>query len=215
MQVPVFSAHRIYIGNKRQLAQAGISHQSWQHEASDRDSWHSSVKKSTCKYVAEKLEAKRKNRRQKERAASLSPSTQTFICSKCSRICTSRTGLYSHQWACKNWPSTFQKIFIFEDWAIIMIIIARWLGRTRTDARRMLIRCTNGSANFQFLGDSKNIRWCVVNIIHQSSHVFSLMQMYLWGVQVCVCVCVCVCTRVRAVHVLCFWIACMSSAINW
>ena len=30
---------------KRQLAQAGISHQSWQQEASDRDSWLSSVRK--------------------------------------------------------------------------------------------------------------------------------------------------------------------------
>ena len=30
---------------KRQLAQAGISHQSWQQEASDRDSWRSSVRK--------------------------------------------------------------------------------------------------------------------------------------------------------------------------
>ena len=30
---------------KRQLAQAGISHQSWQQEASDRDNWRSSVRK--------------------------------------------------------------------------------------------------------------------------------------------------------------------------
>ena len=29
---------------KRQLAQEGISHQSWQQEASDRDSWRSSMK---------------------------------------------------------------------------------------------------------------------------------------------------------------------------
>ena len=33
---------------KRQLTQAGISHQSWQQEASDRDSWRSSVRKASC-----------------------------------------------------------------------------------------------------------------------------------------------------------------------
>ena len=32
---------------KRQLAQAGINHQSWQQEASDRDSWRSSVTKAS------------------------------------------------------------------------------------------------------------------------------------------------------------------------
>ena len=55
---------------KRQLAQAGISHQSWQQEASDRDSWRSSVRKASCKFEAERHEAiKKKCRRQKERAA--------------------------------------------------------------------------------------------------------------------------------------------------
>ena len=32
---------------KRQLAQAGINHQSWQQEALDRDSWRSSVRKAS------------------------------------------------------------------------------------------------------------------------------------------------------------------------
>ena len=68
---------------KRQLAQAGISHQSWQQEASDRDSWHSSVRKGSCKFEAERHEAaKEKRRRQKERAASLPSSSQTFVCPK-------------------------------------------------------------------------------------------------------------------------------------
>ena len=39
---------------KRQRAQAGISHQSWQQEASDRDSWRSSVRKVSCEFEAEK-----------------------------------------------------------------------------------------------------------------------------------------------------------------
>ena len=40
---------------KRQLAQAGISHQSWQQEASDRDSWRSSVRKVSCEVEAVRL----------------------------------------------------------------------------------------------------------------------------------------------------------------
>ena len=39
---------------KRQLAQAGISRQSWQQEASDRDSWRSSVRKASCEFAAER-----------------------------------------------------------------------------------------------------------------------------------------------------------------
>ena len=88
---------------KRQLARAGIGHQSWQQEASDRDSWRSSVKKASYKFEAEgNKTAKEKRRRQKERAASLSSSSQTFVCPKWSSVCASRIGLYSHQRACKN-----------------------------------------------------------------------------------------------------------------
>ena len=65
---------------KRQLAQAGISHQSWQQEASDRDSWCSSVRKASCEFEAERHKAaKEKCRRQKEQAASLPSSSQTFV----------------------------------------------------------------------------------------------------------------------------------------
>ena len=51
----------------RQLAQAGISHQSWQQEASDRDIWHSSVRKASCEFEAERhTAAQEKRKRQKE-----------------------------------------------------------------------------------------------------------------------------------------------------
>ena len=71
---------------KRQLAQAGISHQSWQQEASDRDSWRSSVRKASREFEAERQEAaKEKRRKQEELAAFLSSSTQTFVCPKCGR----------------------------------------------------------------------------------------------------------------------------------
>ena len=52
---------------KRQLARAGISHQSWQQEALNRDSWRSSVRKVSCEFEAERHKAaKEKCRRQKE-----------------------------------------------------------------------------------------------------------------------------------------------------
>ena len=83
---------------KRQLAQVGISHQSWQQEASDQDSWRSSVRKASCEFEAERHKAaKEKCKRQKEQAASLLSSSQTFVCPKCSRGCASRISLYSHQ----------------------------------------------------------------------------------------------------------------------
>ena len=88
---------------KRQLAQAGISYQSWQQEASDRHSWRSSVRKASCEFEAERHKAaKEKRRRQKERAASLPSSSQTVVCPKSGMGCASKTGLYSHQRACKN-----------------------------------------------------------------------------------------------------------------
>ena len=64
---------------------------------------------------------RKKPRRQKERAASLPSSSKTFVCPKCSGGCPSRIGLYSHQQACKNWPSTFPTILVCEEWAIITI----------------------------------------------------------------------------------------------
>ena len=58
---------------KRQLAQAGIGHQSWQ-QASDRDSWRSSVRNASCEFEAERHKAtKEKRRRQKEQAPPLHP----------------------------------------------------------------------------------------------------------------------------------------------
>ena len=50
---------------KRQLAQTGISHQSWQQEASDRDSWRSSMKSASCELEAER-KPQRKNAEDKK-----------------------------------------------------------------------------------------------------------------------------------------------------
>ena len=71
---------------KTQLAQAGISYQSWQQEALDRDSWRSSVRKASWEFESDWHKAgKEIRRRQKGRAASLPSASQTFVCPKCGR----------------------------------------------------------------------------------------------------------------------------------
>ena len=97
---------------KRQLAQMGISHQSWQQEASDGDNWRSSVRRASYEFEAERHKAaKEKRRRQKEQAATLPFSSQTFVCPECGRGCASRIGLHSHQRACND----LQKILVCEE----------------------------------------------------------------------------------------------------
>ena len=56
---------------KSQLAQMGISHQKWQQEASDRDSWRSSMRKDSCKFEAERHEAATEKTQWAERASSI------------------------------------------------------------------------------------------------------------------------------------------------
>ena len=80
------------------------------------------MRKASCEFEAERHKAtKEKYRKQKERAASLPSSSQTFVCPKCGRGCASRIGLYSHQRAYKNWPPTFPTILVCEEWTIIII----------------------------------------------------------------------------------------------
>ena len=58
---------------KRQLAQVGISQQSWQQRASDR------ARKASCEFEAATWSHKEKRRRQKEQAASWSSSTYSSV----------------------------------------------------------------------------------------------------------------------------------------
>ena len=75
---------------KRQLVQVGISHQSWQQEASDQDRWCSSVRKVSHKFEAERHKAAKEGRKkQKEQAPSQLSSAKNFTCPKCSWVCTS------------------------------------------------------------------------------------------------------------------------------
>ena len=109
--------------------ESAISHGSRrpQTETAGAHQWEKPVVSSRQRGI--KLQRK-KLRRQKERAASLPSSSQTFICPKCCRRCASRIGLYSHQRACKNWPSTFPTILVCEKLAII-IMRALWIFRNR------------------------------------------------------------------------------------
>ena len=56
---------------KGQLAQAGISHQSWEQEALDGDSWRSSVRKASCEFEAERCSAAKEKLQEAERASTI------------------------------------------------------------------------------------------------------------------------------------------------
>ena len=58
---------------RRQLPQAGISHQLRQQEAPVQDSWRSSVRKTSCRFEAERHEAAKEKRRRQKRASSIPP----------------------------------------------------------------------------------------------------------------------------------------------
>ena len=95
---------------KRQLAQTGSGHQSLQQKPSDRELALISEKGHLFKFKAERHEATKERRgRQREQAAFQLYSALTFPWPNCSRVCASKIRLYSHQRACKNWPSTFPK----------------------------------------------------------------------------------------------------------
>ena len=89
---------------KRQLAQAGISHQSWQLEASDRDSWRSSV--SFLTVVSSRQRGMKPQRKdvgsRKSEQYPYHPKLKPSSVQSAVGLCASRIGLYSHQRACKN-----------------------------------------------------------------------------------------------------------------
>ena len=86
-----------------QLSLAKIPPSSWQDDASDRQTWRSTVQKASQEFEIQRSGAAREKRqRQKDRALSQNPASPpaAFICPRCSRTCASRIGLYSHQRAC-------------------------------------------------------------------------------------------------------------------
>ena len=87
-------------GSERRQAETVCAHQ-----------WGKPVTSSRQRHEA----GKERWRRQKKPTASQLSSAQTFTCPKCSRVCTSRIRLQSHQHACKNWPSTFPKILVYKE----------------------------------------------------------------------------------------------------
>ena len=63
--------HNSPMNLKKQLAQAGISRQSWQQEFLDRDSWRSSLRKASCEFEAKRYKAAKGKTQEAERASSI------------------------------------------------------------------------------------------------------------------------------------------------
>ena len=104
----------------------------------------SAWRKASFEFEAERHKvAKEKRRRQKERAASLPSSSQTFVCLECGRACASKIGLYSHQRACENWKSTFLTILVCEEWAMLSLCLWR-----HEQGRHVCLTCTTWRAHF-------------------------------------------------------------------
>ena len=90
---------------KRDMKSCGIDHDSWETEATDRDSWRQTVKGGTQSADRQRHQQRAEKRARHREAASASLDRQTqFVCSKCRRDCHSRIGLYSHNRTC-NRPS--------------------------------------------------------------------------------------------------------------
>ena len=87
---------------KKQLSSAKIPPISWQDDASDRQTWRSTVQKASQEFEIQRSGAAREKRqRQKDRALSQNPASPpaALICPRCIRTCVSRISLYSHQLA--------------------------------------------------------------------------------------------------------------------
>ena len=85
---------------KHNLKQCGINHVNWEQLANDRPSWRSAIHTGVAhseqqrKEHSERLRLARKERQRDDSAV---PISTEFRCPVCQRICSSRTGLYSHR----------------------------------------------------------------------------------------------------------------------
>ena len=91
---------------KRQLAQAGISYQSWQQEASNRDSWRSSVRRASCEFEAERHKSRKRKTQEAERASSI---PTIFIPDL--RLSKKRYGMRIKNWSLQP-PTSMQELTI-------------------------------------------------------------------------------------------------------
>ena len=87
---------------KRDMKQCGINLNTWEKTALNRNAWRKSINAGTS-MVQNKQSKQKREKRQRLAAKKTSSSTATnnsFVCPRCSRVCRSRIGLYSHERAC-------------------------------------------------------------------------------------------------------------------
>jgi len=88
---------------KKSLSVCQIDHRQWSTLAADRDEWRRSVCQAVSSFeCCRRASLEDKRRRRKNRDALATIRDQTFVCSRCGRICLSRIGLTSHQRACSR-----------------------------------------------------------------------------------------------------------------
>ena len=87
----------------------------------------------------------------------------TFVSPKCGRECASRIGLYSHQRAREDWPSTFPTILVCKEWATINLL---WLNGLKAPTN-WLTNCNTHSTPLHIL---LNNLW---NTHSTPSHIWS------------------------------------------
>ena len=151
--------------------ESAISHDSRrpQTKTAGTHQWEKSVVRLRQRGI--KLQRK-KSRRQKVRAAFVPSSSQTFVCPKCGRGCSSRFGLYSHQQACKNWPSTFPTILLCKERAIIHHYILTTYTHHLSLELKKLYRPVNRVSNDE---DDPSLGIQVMNVAGNSHPGFSAL----------------------------------------
>ena len=86
---------------KRDMKECGINTKSWEMTALDRSAWRSLTNKGSVQVQNQHIAKRReKKRRLTTKTTSSTPPQNTFVCDRCSRVCRSRIGLFSHRRAC-------------------------------------------------------------------------------------------------------------------
>ena len=86
---------------KRDMIEIGLDVENWEMLAADRGRWR--INCSACLDEGElRIRKEAMARRERRKAALNAPPASVFVCSGCSRVCSSRIGLFSHQSRCRN-----------------------------------------------------------------------------------------------------------------
>ena len=86
---------------KRDMIEIGLDVENWETLAADRARWR--INCSACLDEGElRMRKEAMARRERRKAALNAPPASVFVCSGCSRVCSSRIGLFSHQSRCRN-----------------------------------------------------------------------------------------------------------------